>query len=55
MLSQVRFGDKVFSPVIAEGETDLLIGFEPLETARSTKKAFAAGRARGSKRFYEHI
>ena len=34
VLSQVRFGDKVFSPVIAEGEADLLIGFEPLETAR---------------------
>ncbi len=34
VLSQVRFGDKVFSPIISEGEADLLIGFEPLETAR---------------------
>jgi indolepyruvate ferredoxin oxidoreductase beta subunit len=34
VLSQVRFGDKVFSPIIAEGDADLLIGFEPLETAR---------------------
>ncbi len=34
VLSQVRFGDKVFSPIITEGEADLLIGFEPLETAR---------------------
>ncbi len=34
VLSQVRFGDKVFSPIVSEGETDLLIGFEPLETAR---------------------
>ncbi len=34
VLSQVRFGDQVFSPIIAEGEADLLIGFEPLETAR---------------------
>lgn len=34
VLSQVRFGDKVFSPIVAEGEADLLIGFEPLETAR---------------------
>ncbi len=34
VLSQVRFGKKVFSPIIAEGEADLLIGFEPLETAR---------------------
>jgi indolepyruvate ferredoxin oxidoreductase beta subunit len=34
VLSQVRFGEKVFSPIIAEGDADLLIGFEPLETAR---------------------
>ena len=34
VLSQVRFGDKVFSPIVGEGEADLLIGFEPLETAR---------------------
>ncbi|MDA8100949.1 MAG: indolepyruvate oxidoreductase subunit beta [Nitrospiraceae bacterium] len=34
VLSQVRFGDKVFSPIVNEGEADLLIGFEPLETAR---------------------
>jgi indolepyruvate ferredoxin oxidoreductase, beta subunit len=34
VLSQVRFGDKVYSPIVSEGEADLLIGFEPLETAR---------------------
>ena len=34
VLSQVRFGDKVFSPIVSEGEADILIGFEPLETAR---------------------
>jgi indolepyruvate ferredoxin oxidoreductase beta subunit len=34
VLSQVRFGDKVFSPIVSEGDADLLIGFEPLETAR---------------------
>jgi indolepyruvate ferredoxin oxidoreductase beta subunit len=34
VLSQVRFGQKVFSPIVTEGEADLLIGFEPLETAR---------------------
>jgi len=34
VLSQVRFGDKVFSPIVTEGDADLLIGFEPLETAR---------------------
>jgi indolepyruvate ferredoxin oxidoreductase, beta subunit len=34
VLSQVRIGDKVYSPLVSEGEADLLIGFEPLETAR---------------------
>jgi indolepyruvate ferredoxin oxidoreductase, beta subunit len=34
VLSQVRIGEQVFSPIISEGEADLLIGFEPLETAR---------------------
>jgi indolepyruvate ferredoxin oxidoreductase beta subunit len=34
VLSQVRLGEKVFSPIVSEGEADLLIGFEPLETAR---------------------
>src|SRR5512135_3111205 len=34
VLSQVRFGDRVYSPIVSEGEADLLIGFEPLETAR---------------------
>jgi indolepyruvate ferredoxin oxidoreductase, beta subunit len=34
VVSQVRFGEKVYSPIVSEGECDLLIGFEPLETAR---------------------
>jgi indolepyruvate ferredoxin oxidoreductase beta subunit len=34
VLAHVRFGEKVYSPVISEGECDLLIGFEPVETAR---------------------
>lgn len=34
VLSQVRFGERVFSPIVTEGEADLIIGFEPLETAR---------------------
>jgi indolepyruvate ferredoxin oxidoreductase beta subunit len=34
VVSHVRFGDKVYSPIVSEGEADLLIGFEPLETAR---------------------
>lgn len=34
VVSHVRFGDAVHSPVISPGECDLVIGFEPLETAR---------------------
>lgn len=34
VVSFVRFGDKVFAPMVSEGECDLLIGFEPVETAR---------------------
>jgi len=34
VLSQVRLGARVFSPIVSEGDADLLIGFEPLETAR---------------------
>jgi len=33
--SHVRFGAKVFSPLIPEGEADILFGFELLETYRS--------------------
>jgi indolepyruvate ferredoxin oxidoreductase, beta subunit len=32
--SHVRFGKKVFSPLIPEGEADILFGFELLETYR---------------------
>ena len=34
VVSHVRFGEEVFSPVISPGECDLVIGFEPLEAAR---------------------
>ena len=30
----VRYGDKVYSPLIEKGEADLLISFEQLEAAR---------------------
>jgi len=33
--SHVRFGTKVYSPLIPEGEADILFGFELLETYRS--------------------
>ena len=32
--SHVRFGDKVLSPSIPAGETDILVGFEPAEALR---------------------
>ncbi len=35
VLSHVRYGIKVFSPVVPEGEGDILFGFELMETFRS--------------------
>ncbi len=34
VMSHIRFSEKVFSPVIPEGECDILLSFEELETAR---------------------
>ena len=34
VVSQVRIGDKVYSPLIALGETDALVAFEKLEALR---------------------
>lgn len=34
VVSHVRFGQQVFSPVVPEGEGDILFGFELLETYR---------------------
>ncbi|MFA5701227.1 MAG: indolepyruvate oxidoreductase subunit beta [Desulfuromonas sp.] len=34
VVSHVRFGKKVYSPIIPEGEADILFGFELLETCR---------------------
>jgi|ERR1039457_514162 indolepyruvate ferredoxin oxidoreductase beta subunit len=34
VVSHVRFGNKVFSPIIPEGEGDILFGFEIMETCR---------------------
>ena len=33
-MTYVRFGDKVYSPIIDEGECDFLVSFEKLEAAR---------------------
>ena len=35
VLSTVRIGDEVFSPLEAEGGADMIMGFEPAETVRS--------------------
>ncbi len=35
VVSHVRFGTEVFSPVVPEGEGDILFGFELLETYRA--------------------
>ncbi len=35
VITHVRFGEKIFSPVVTEGECDLLIGFEPVEALRN--------------------
>ncbi|MGE4275325.1 MAG: indolepyruvate oxidoreductase subunit beta [Candidatus Methanomethylophilaceae archaeon] len=35
VLSTLRMGDDVISPLEAMGEADLIMGFEPVETARS--------------------
>ena len=34
VVTYVRYGDKVWSPVIEEGEADIIISFEQLESAR---------------------
>lgn len=34
VVSHVRFGTQVFSPVVPEGEGDIMFGFELLETSR---------------------
>ena len=34
VVTYVRFGDKVYSPVIAQGEADYIISFEKIEAAR---------------------
>ncbi len=34
VVTYVRFGEKVYSPVITEGEADVIISFEKLEAAR---------------------
>ena len=37
VVTYVRFGDKVYSPVIVDGEADVIVSFEKLEAARYIK------------------
>lgn len=37
VVTYVRYGDKVYSPIIAEGEADYIISFEKIEAARYAK------------------
>ena len=39
VVSNVRMGDAVLAPMVLEGQADVLLGFEPLETVRSLKSA----------------
>ncbi|MCD6532085.1 indolepyruvate oxidoreductase subunit beta [bacterium] len=44
VVSAVRFGEKVYSPVISEGEADVLLAFEPLEALRTLHFAKPEGK-----------
>ena len=44
VVSHVRYGEKVYSPIIADGEADILVGFELLETYRYLPLLSRAGK-----------
>ena len=44
VVTYVRFGDKVYSPIVTEGEADVIIAFEKLEAARYAKYLKTDGR-----------
>ena len=43
--SQVRFGSQVLSPIIPEGETDILVAFDAVEAIRAFPSVRPTGRA----------
>jgi len=43
VVSHVRYGSEVFSPIVPEGEGDILFGFELMETCRSLPLIKAGG------------
>ena len=44
VVTYVRFGDRVYSPIIAEGEADFIVSFEKLEAARYIRCLRKGGR-----------
>ena len=44
VVTYVRFGEKVYSPIVTEGEADVIIAFEKLEAARYAKYLKKDGR-----------
>ena len=44
VVTYVRFGDKVYSPVIDKGEADFIVSFELLEAARWTEYLKSGGK-----------
>ena len=38
VVTYVRFGDKVYSPVVSDGEADFIVSFEKLEAARYVQR-----------------
>ena len=44
VVTYVRFGDKVYSPIVTNGEADIIIAFEKLEAARYASYLKADGR-----------
>ena len=44
VVTYVRFGDKVYSPIIDKGEADFIVSFELLEAARWTEYLKPGGR-----------
>ncbi len=39
VVTTVKIGEKVYSPLIGDGEADVILGFEPVETYRAIEKA----------------
>ena len=45
VISQVRFGEKVYSPIVSEGQSDVLVAFEKLEALRWRNLLKTGGKA----------